>query len=91
MTPMCMIYLPQVEFLGRGRRPSEGWKEVSNAVGGRPWPPCFQALTAHPRLGFVPFCSNSKFRLAGVCLTSGLLGRAWKPPVWNGFLIPKRT
>ena len=46
MTPMCMIYLPQVEFLGRGRRPSEGWKEVSNAVGGRPWPPHSKQLSS---------------------------------------------
>jgi hypothetical protein len=73
------------QLLDRGKRQLLVGRKVSNAVGSRPWLPRFQSLTDTLKSDSVPFRSNSKFRLAGVCLN-----REWKqigPPglerVWS--------
>jgi hypothetical protein len=74
-------------ILGRGRHQSEGWREVGNAVGGRPWPPQNQQLTDLHTGSFIPIHSKSK-RSTGTCLRVDL--SVWSRLVTsssNGFLV----
>jgi hypothetical protein len=43
-------------------------KRLASAVQLRPWPPCFQSLSAAQNPKPVPFCSNSNPSRVGVCL-----------------------